>query len=195
MIIFSRVKIMTTFKQTCLKRHELTAKLDALHKCRDTLAEYHLKTAGIDNLIESKTREIESLTMDIDDRKSLLDKYRKTYFDRITIELPREIGTLRHRVADGQRIVGRKREAIIETGISAEKAGQLIPDYDSSSALQLLEPLEEELASWVAFGETGLASDLPANADELFERIGNYPVNIKAESANDQRYKLKYGTV
>jgi hypothetical protein len=162
-----------TLKQACIKRHELTAKLDSLRQCRDTLAEYHIKTSGVDGLIDAKTNEIEGLALDIEDRKALLDKYKRVYFDRITIELPREIGTLRHRIADGQQVIERKRSTLIETGIDAKKALELLPDYDATSALQLLEPLEAEKAAWETFQRTGLASDLPVNAGEHLERIGD----------------------
>jgi hypothetical protein len=163
---------MTTFKAACLKRHELTSELDALRQCRSTLSEYSIKTTGVDSLIEAKNSEIESLMLDISDRKELLDKYKRVYFDRTTIELPREIGTLRHRVFDGQRVVERKRSTLVEAGIEADEAAKLFPDYDATSALQLLEPLEAEKAAWDTFYQTGLASDLPANADKHISRIG-----------------------
>ena len=180
---------MTTFKTACLKRHELTSKLDALHQCRSTLAEYSIKTTGVDGIIESKTREIESLTLDIDDRKALLDKFTKIRIDRQFHELPSSIATLRTRIGDGQRIVDRKRATLVETGIEADEAAKLFPDYDATEAVQKLEPLEAELAAWVAFGETGLASDLPPNADELYQSYADFSGCQRPQNL----YSLNYG--
>jgi hypothetical protein len=171
-LIQTEILNMTTFKAVCLKRHELASKLDSLRQCGATLAEYNVATKGVDGIIEAKTNEIEGLALDIEDRKALLDKYKRVYFDRITIELPREIGTLRHRISDGQQIIERKRSTLVETGIEADEAAKLFPDYDATSALQLLEPLEAEKAAWDTFHQTGLASDLPANAGEHLARIG-----------------------
>ena len=176
---------MTTFKQTCLKRHEVTSKLNALHQCRATLAEHHIKTSGVDSLIESKTREIESLTLDISDRKARLDKYRKVYFDRRTIELPREISSLRSAISRGQEVIDRKRLALTESGIEAEEAVRLFPDYDGAHVLEQVAPLENELDSWESFSGTGLVSDLPDNVDALFERIGMYPTEATPRGARN----------
>jgi len=186
---------MTTFKQTCIHRHEVAGKLAKLQECKSTMAEYHLKTSGVDALIESKERELESLILDIADRKSLLDKYKKVYFDRRTMELPREISSLRSEIARGQGIVERKRQALIESGIEAEEANRLFPDFDGTHVLEQLKPLETELGLWLKFIESGSETDLPANVDELFDRIGDGSNQPKFEATNDQRYKLKYGTV
>lgn len=163
-----------SFKGACLKRHELTSKLDSLHQCRSTLAEYNVATKGVDGIIEARAQELEALTLDIADRKELLDKFTKIRIDRQFHELPREIATLRTRIGDGQRIVDRKRATLVETGIEATEAAKLFPDYDATETMQKLEPLTSELAGWVAFGETGLASDLPANADELYQSYADF---------------------
>ncbi|WP_028487841.1 hypothetical protein [Thiothrix lacustris] len=165
---------MTTFKTACLKRHELTAKLEALHQCRATLAEYNVTTKGVDSLIEAKTQEIESLTLDIDDRKALIDKFLKIRTHRQFQGLPSLINGLRSEIANGQASVERKRQALVDSGIQAEEAKRIIADYDAIEAVQKLEPLTSELASWIAFSETGLASDLPPNADELFESYEDF---------------------
>lgn len=169
---------MTTYKTACLKRHELTAKLEALHQCRSTLAEYNVATKGVDGLVEAKTREIEGLTLDIDDRKELLDKFLKIRTHRQFHELPSSIRGFRSEIASGQASVERKRQALVDSGIQAEEAKRIIADYDAIEAVQKLEPLEAELASWVAFGETGLASDLPPNAEQLFQSCEDFGSGI-----------------
>ena len=181
---------MTTYKAACLKRHELTAKLEALHQCRATLQEYNVATKGVDGLVEAKTREIEGLTLDIVDRKELLDKFIGIRTHRQLHELPSSIATLRTRIGDGQRIVDRKRATLVETGIQADEAAKLFPDYDATETMQKLEPLEAELAAWVAFGETGLASDLPPNADELFESYEDFGSGCQRPQ---NMYSLNYG--
>jgi hypothetical protein len=181
---------MTTFKTACLKRHELTAKLEALHQCRNTLAEYNVATKGVDGIIEARSQELEALTLDIDDRKALIDKFTKIRIDRQFHELPSSIATLRTRIGDGQRIVDRKRATLVETGIEAEEAAKLFPDYDATETMQKLEPLTSELAAWVVFGETGLSSDLPPNADELFESYVDFGSGIHRAQ---NMYSLNYG--
>jgi len=180
---------MTTFKTVCLKRHELTSKLEALHQCRATLAEYSIKTTGVDSLIEAKTREIEGVTLDISDRKSLLEKFIKIRVDRQLYELPSSISALRTNIVDGQRIVDRKRATLVETGVEADEAVRLFPDYDATETMQKLEPLEAELLGWVAFGETGLASDLPINADKLFQSYEDFSGFHRAQNM----YSLSHG--
>ena len=165
---------MNTYKMACIKRHELTAKLEALHQCRSTLQEYNVATKGVDGLIESKTREIESLTLDIDDRKELLDKFLKIRTHQQFHELPSSIRGLRSEIASGQASVERKRQALVDSGIQADEAKRIIADYDAIEAVQKLEPLTSELASWIAFSDTGVASDLPPNADELFESYEDF---------------------
>ncbi len=179
-----------SFKGACLKRHELTSKLDSLHQCRNTLAEYNVATKGVDGIIEARAQELEALTLDIDDRKELLDKFTKIRIDRQFHELPREIAALRTRIGDGQRIVDRKRATLVETGIEDEEAKRIIADYDPSESLQKLDPLDAELAAWVAFGETGLASDLPPNADELFQSFVDFGSGCQRPQ---NLYTLNYG--
>ena len=185
----------TTYQQVCIHRHAVANALAALQQCKATMMIYHVKTTPIDNLIEGKERELESLILDISDRKTRIDKYKKVYFDRRTMELPREISSLRGEIAMGQGIVERKRLALIESGIEAEEANRLFPDFDGTHVLEQLKPLENELALWESFIQTGLQDDLPANIDELFERIGDGSNQPKFEAVNDQRHKLKYGTV
>jgi len=180
---------MTTFKQTCIHRHEVAGKLAKLQECKSTMAEYHLKTSGVDALIESKERELESLILDIADRKSLLEKFIKIRVDRQLYELPSSISALRTNIVDGQRIVDRKRATLVETGVEADEAVRLFPDYDATETMQKLEPLEAELLGWVAFGETGLASDLPINADKLFQSYEDFSGFHRAQNM----YSLSHG--
>ncbi len=165
---------MTTFKTVCLKRHGLTSKLEALHQCRATLAEYSIKTTGVDSLIEAKTREIEGVTLDISDRKSLLEKFIKIRVDRQLYELPSSIRGLRSEIANGQAAVERKRATLVETGVEADEAVRLFPDYDATETMQKLEPMERELSAWKRFSETGSADDLPPNADELYQSYADF---------------------
>ncbi|UOG90521.1 MAG: hypothetical protein L3K52_09900 [Candidatus Thiothrix sulfatifontis] len=163
-----------SFKGVCLKRHELTSKLDSLHQCRNTLAEYNVATKGVDGIIEARSQELEALTLDIDDRKALIDKFIGIRTHRQFHELPSSIRGLRSEITNGQAAVERKRQALVDSGIQAEEAGRIIADYDASESLQKLEPLESELAEWVSFSETGLASDLPPNAQQLFESYEDF---------------------
>ena len=165
---------MTTYKTACQKRHTITAKLEALHQCRATLSEYNVATKGVDGIIEARSQELEALTLDIDDRKSLIDKFLKIRTHRQFQELPSSIRGLRSEITNDQASVERKRQALIDSGIQAEEAKRIIADYDPSESLEKLEPLTSELASWIAFSETGLASDLPPNADELFQSFVDF---------------------
>lgn len=170
----TEISNMTTYKTACLKRHELTAKLEALHQCRSTLAEYNVATKGIDGIIEARSQELEALTLDVSDRKSLLDKFLKIRTHRQFHELPSSIRGLRSEIANGQASVERKRQALVDSGIQAEEAKRIIADYDPTETMQKLEPLEAELAAWVAFGETGLGDSLPPNAEQLFQSYEDF---------------------
>jgi hypothetical protein len=171
---------MTTFKAVCLKRHELTSKLDSLHQCRATLAEYNVATKGVDGIIESKTREIEGLTLDIEDRKERLKLYQRVSFEMVQKHAakPERVELFHDR---GERDVATRRAKFQAAGMSTADSIAFVPDYDPTAVAAEFASRRAIGDGWRKFAESGLAADLPANAPELLEELGNYPVNIKVQ--------------
>lgn len=185
---------MTTFKQTCLHRHEVAAKLAKLQECKSTMAEYHLKTSGVDALIESKERELESLILDISDRKERLKRFQKVTFEMMVKFTPKQSG-VNSVIEHGQRDVEARRKKFTDAGMSSEDAAKFVPDFDAAAQLAKVEECRAIGDAWRKFSESGLESDLPNNAHELLEEIGDYSNQPKFEGTNDQLHKLKYGVV
>ena len=165
-----------TLKLLHQEKHHLDLTLEAVRTAQSKLSELGIVTSSDDlNGVECDCQaKIESLSAEIEARKLLTEKYSLVLFNRTLHELPREISSLRGDIANGQADVDRKRLSLTENGIDDAEAMRIFPNYDATPAIDLLEPLEQELSAWKRFSETGSADDLPANVSELYERIGDY---------------------
>jgi hypothetical protein len=112
----------------------------------------------------------------LDELKKRTD-FKKPY-ERVIFEVrmkytprPQNIALMLER---GEMDVLERRQKYTSVGISSDKALELIPDYDPSAELAKIEESRAIADAWEKLNETGLESDLPANAAEMLEQIGTY---------------------
>lgn len=165
-----------TINQVGAKLYQARDSLEKVTKCKKMLseiAETKDSVAGFDSVIETFKDASEKLAAELAERKALVDRFLKVCIDG-NREWTKEASYLRGDATGGQGKIIKKRELLIEAGISEEETLKLLPDFDGSELIAKAEAIEAKRDQWLKFQSTGLQADLPSDAEEVLPFFGQY---------------------
>jgi uncharacterized phage infection (PIP) family protein YhgE len=173
-------------KRTAMKKMTIKQLGQSIEQAHNALGKLTGCVTALSSVLEVKDSipDLERVANSLKNKKqSYLDElkkrtdYKKPY-ERVIFEVrmkytpkPQNIAMMLER---GERDVLERRQKYTSVGISSDKALELIPDYDPSAELAKIEESRAIADAWEKLNETGLESDLPANAAEMLEQIGTY---------------------
>ena len=165
-----------TINQVGAKLYHARDSLEKVTKCKKMLseiAETKDSVAGFDSVVETYKNSSEKLSAELKERQALVDRFLKVCIDG-NREWTKEANNVRGDAANGQGKIIKKRELLIEAGVSESDAITFLPDFDGSKLIAKAEAIEAKRDQWLKFQSTGLQADLPSDAEEVLPFFGQY---------------------